>query len=599
MSKEQGSESAVSGSEFIKEKEMAEEKEAPKKVSRREFVKGAAAVASAGALASCAPAATPAPGETAAPAPTCPPAGECPPAATPWLPEKWDYEADVVVVGFGGAGAAAAITAADAGAKVILLEKMREGFEGGNTSASGGSSATCHRNPEEFTAYMTELQKGWDLPTEWIRPWAEEIKLNEEWIKEMEPLSEFTEGKYEYPEVAERAGVPNIKHTMSKPRPVYDGVVPGPPYEAGRYSLYEFKNRINEREIEVLYATPMTELVQDGVTKEILGVKALGGVTSFEGEDFLPVGGSEIYVKAKKGVVLCCGGFECNYLMKANNLETPLFITGGTPANTGDGHKAVEKVGAALWHMNFSSRSSWGIKVDGYPVEAGPGPGLDGGGFSTKALWVDKYGKRFGPVRKARHGRGWEEPLWWDPFKQEYPRMPTYQIFDETRRNGPSIFRTYMTFWFWHSGYDLSVDNSAEVEKGWIYKGDTIEELAEAMDLPDAALKETVTKWNEYAAAGVDPEFHQEEWLPMVPVKDPPYYGVKAYQAFSGTEGGPRRNEKCEVLDPFDKAIPRLYACGEFGSFLGHCYEGATNVGEALATGRTAARNAAALTPWG
>ena len=76
MSEEQGSESTVSRSKFIKEDEMAEKKEAPKKLSRKDFVKGAAAVAGAGALASCAPAATPAPGETAAPAPTCPPAAE-------------------------------------------------------------------------------------------------------------------------------------------------------------------------------------------------------------------------------------------------------------------------------------------------------------------------------------------------------------------------------------------------------------------------------------------------------------------------------------------------------------------------------------------
>ena len=83
MSKEQGSESAVSRSQFIKEEEVAEEKEVPKKLSRKEFVKGAAVggagVAAVSVLASCAPAATPAPEA----APTCPPAEECPPCPTP------------------------------------------------------------------------------------------------------------------------------------------------------------------------------------------------------------------------------------------------------------------------------------------------------------------------------------------------------------------------------------------------------------------------------------------------------------------------------------------------------------------------------------
>ena len=124
MSEEQGSEGTVSRNQSIKEEEMAEEKEAPRKLSRKDFVKGAAAVAGVGALASCAPAATPAPGQTAAPAPTCPPAGECAPCPVAGLPETWDMETDVLVVGSGHCGGLpCAIEAKNAGADVLVIER--------------------------------------------------------------------------------------------------------------------------------------------------------------------------------------------------------------------------------------------------------------------------------------------------------------------------------------------------------------------------------------------------------------------------------------------------------------------------------------------
>ena len=607
MSEEQGSESAVSRSQFIKEEKVAEEKEAPKKVSRREFVKGAAAVASVGALASCAPAATPGPGETAAPAATCPPAGECAPAATPWIPEKWDYEADVVVVGFGGGGAAAAITANDAGAKVILLEKMVDGLEGGNTSAAGGS-ATAHQDVAEFAAYQKELQRGFDMPEEWIEPWCEALKENKPWLEEMAPAYVYdAESGVEYPELPAAIAMGGVRGVMTPPSGDYVSTSIEPPYGKGRYLMGQLRARIDERGIEVLYSTPMKELLQDPVTKEILGVKAVTGVTFAQWSPETSssyTGGEEIYIKANKGVILACGGFENNYRMKQNYLPNPDiggppgYTGGGTPGNTGDGIRAAMTVGAELWHMNYASMSSLYPIFPDYPLEAGVAPRLDSGGFSEQSIWVNKYGKRFTAVKGGRHGKCWTgEVLWYDGEKEEFPNTPVTLIFDEATRVERSIFR--YSWWVYRSGTILSADNSAEVEKGWIKKGDTIEELAAALELPPAALKDTLEKYNEYVAAGEDPEFHQEIASgAFEALGDPPYYGIKAWMGFSGTEGGPRRNPDCQILDHDDQPIPRLYGVGEMGSYLAWQYQGGTNVGETLATGRTAARHAVGLEPW-
>jgi hypothetical protein len=285
-----------------------------------------------------------------------------------------------------------------------------------------------------------------------------------------------------------------------------------------------------------------------------------------------------------------------------------MVLPHGTTGNTGDGIIAAMKAGADLWHMNYSSCSSFNILVPGYPDEVGPVIRL---GVTSKALWVDKYAKRFcnqaiGAINgsaQGRHGKAWYSPVWWyDGEKEEFPRVPTYMIFDDATRKsltttggGSSLFGS--CWWTYHSGTTLSNDGSAEIAKGWIYQANTIGDLAKAMGLDPTTLSNTVTTYNGYCAAGADPDFGQYKNY-LIPVSTAPFYGVIAYIGFSGTEGGPRRNPDGQVLDAADQPIPRLYAAGELGSYLGWQYNGGCNVGEALATGRKAGQNAAALTPW-
>ena len=194
------------------------------------------------------------------------------------------------------------------------------------------------------------------------------------------------------------------------------------------------------------------------------------------------------------------------------------------------------------------------------------------------------------------------------PLQCEYPNLPAYWIFDDVRmKQGPLAPKMPTNWAFVHNVYTWSADNQAELAKGWIVKGDAIEDLARKivcrlpfgreprMDV--AGLVKTINDYNSYCAAGKDPEFNR---LPasLLPLKTPPYYAVEIIESSANTDGGPQHNQFSQTIDSDDKPIPRLYSCGEFGSIFGFLYYGGGNIPEALAMGRVAAEHAATLQPW-
>jgi predicted oxidoreductase len=84
----------------------------------------------------------------------------------------------------------------------------------------------------------------------------------------------------------------------------------------------------------------------------------------------------------------------------------------------------------------------------------------------------------------------------------------------------------------------------------------------------------------------------------LEPIAEGPFYAVELSPSMLNTQGGPRRNEKGQIVRPNGKPIPRLYSAGELGSIYSHLYQGTGNIGECLAFGRVSGRNAAAETPW-
>jgi succinate dehydrogenase/fumarate reductase flavoprotein subunit len=149
--------------------------------------------------------------------------------------------------------------------------------------------------------------------------------------------------------------------------------------------------------------------------------------------------------------------------------------------------------------------------------------------------------------------------------------------------------------------YVWSFDNREEIDRGWVIRANTIEELAGKISAdPDnggmmspAALRATMNRYHEHCQTGEDVDFGKpKEWLQSI--QDPPYYAVKLWPGGPNTQGGPKRNTGGQSLRVDNTPIPRLYAAGELGSVWGMLYQRGGNIAECIAFGRIAGMNAAA-----
>jgi hypothetical protein len=203
-----------------------------------------------------------------------------------------------------------------------------------------------------------------------------------------------------------------------------------------------------------------------------------------------------------------------------------------------------------------------------------------------------------GEYRESMHGKGMEQVFFCDYMHEgriDYPNIPCYAIFDEATRkqtkhrgrgriiysgplSKPDIFR-------WSEGL---VD---EIDKGWVVRGEDLKTLAEAIGIDAEGLEKTVDNYNSYCESGEDAEYHRPTDK-LVPLKEPPYYAMKLMPTILNTQGGPKRDRYCRIINPDDKPIPRLYSAGEMGSIFGFLYNAGGNIGECFATGRIAGENA-------
>lgn len=488
----------------------------------------------------------------------------------PWLPEKWDKEADVVVVGFGGAGAAAAITAQDLGAKVLMLEKAPQGEEGGNTRIAGQGYLQVYDVDKAIT-YLNALCGRYPVPQRMVRAWAEEVRGNNDWVASIGGDPQEHQHQPEGIEFPELPGA-DCAHKF------HNGDVLG---YSNTWKFFE--SAVKRRSIEILYESPGRELIQDGITKEILGVRA-------------EQHGKPVHVKARKAVVLTCGGFENNQDMIRNYLPgLPYCYTSGTPYNDGDGIKMAQRVGADLWHMNNYAGPSMALKVPEYKSPFSMAPlhfsherpgGMIVVGPDANRFTDEKFHTRHGKIRRSGE---------WCPMPVP---CPMFMVFDHALfACGPLYDKKPVSGWGRiMERYEWSADNNAELQRGWIKRAETVAGLAASIGLNPDALEESIRRWNRICESGGDPEFGRSKML--VPINRPPFYAIELSPSMLNTQGGPRRNEHGQIVRPDDTPIPRLYSAGELGSIYSYLYQGTGNIGECLSFGRISARNAVAESPW-
>ena len=473
---------------------------------------------------------------------------------------RWDRVADIVVLGCGAAGIAAAIAGQDCGADVVVLEKMNERQAGGNTRLSGGIWFD-NRNPERAAVYLESLCGDFALPPEIVRAWAEETALNSEWLQGLgASIAHYGDYIPEYPEL--------------DGSDCYSGYL-GIDGKMGDELLYRALMRaIQERNIEVLYELPGTHLATEPSSGRVIGVNARKD-------------GKPYRVGARRGVILATGGFEANKQMVRDYLGLANPPIWGSSASEGDGIRMAMQVGADLWHMSNM------MAIDG--VNA---PEL-GAGFATLGLtgaksfiFVAPDGSRFVDENVGlRHGHVLTHGRY-----QIFPRERSFAIFDEQARlAGPVVpgpgelpvgWNILMEKYLW------SHDNLAEIEKGWIAVSDTLSGLAEKLGLQANGLEKSVALYNRYCDAGVDEQFNRDPST-LVPLRNPPYYGFVSEPILAWSNGGPRRDELARVLDVSGQVIEGLFAAGNVSSTYSWCKDGGFHIADALAFGRIAGRTAA------
>ncbi|MGA2198666.1 MAG: FAD-dependent oxidoreductase [Nitrososphaerales archaeon] len=511
------------------------------------------------------------------------------------VPKNWSMTTDVVVVGYGGAGAVTAMTAYDAGANVVILEKTPSWATlgvtnpvisggGGNTAMNAGN-AVYVTDPINGANYI--YQQGWGatpMATCEALAWME--TQNPSWCSANNVTYTLSTATGEFPPLPGSGGFGGMS------------------VKSGAAFFQELDANIQKRGIPILFYTAATDLIQDPMTGEILGVQALAN-------------NSEVLnIKANRAVVLTTGSIEYAEDLKVNSFRVYPAHFYGWPFCTGDSVRMAGKVGAGMWHMGAMSARMvpW---FPQYPIA-----------FSTTApsqhgwIYVDKHGNRYADeTQLSTYSHNWWIKLSdFDLTEPGYTRIPSFIIFDETCRKAAAItsgsngsLPTYID-----SRPKWSSDNSAEIARGWIQQGATIAALAGVVNsttyvgnTPDdgnfspannikvsmdpTVLTNTVNNYNSFCAAKLDSQFGRPA-SSLVPIQTPPFYAMPLWPGGPSAFGGPIRNEKWQICDYDYNPIPRLYSAGENGSIDGMLSLGANNA-QVIAGGRIAGTNAANENP--
>ena len=472
----------------------------------------------------------------------------------------WDANYDVVVLGFGGAGATAARFAADHDAKVLLVDAAPEGHEGGNTRYSAQLIGTGN-DFNELKKYYQKLTAPMELDEEMIDTYVDGMVHIPEYVSKylgVNPNSakEYAPDKsYAFREFPEFPGSESYDFTT----------VTKHWFDASLWQILKEQVVKRQDKIDVLYSTPAQELIQDPETKKIYGV-------------VIKRDGKLLKVQAKNGVVMTTGGFENNQRMIEDFIGAKRLAPLGTLYNKGDGLRMALEAGADFWHLhNYESLGL--LHGMAFAVPAGQrgrlmlGPQNEAVSSGSAFVVGDDGTRYFNEAEENRHGHIKNHGQWKVPLNQEHP----YLIFDETKK------------------HELDSDKIIGDYKPYtenVIKADSAAELAGKIGVAPAVLSDTLNRFNQACQKQDDPEFRRDP-ATLRAFTGNTIYAVRLEQTMLNTQGGPRRNKNAEILDTRGKAIPNLYSAGELGGICANQYQGGNNLAECLIWGKIAGENAA------
>jgi 3-oxosteroid 1-dehydrogenase len=521
---------------------------------------------------------------------------------------NWDLEADVVVLGSGGAALTAAISARDFGAKdIVILEKS--GMVGGTTAMSGGMlwipgnhhqiAAGIEESDEDIVAYLDSLAPG-QLDPDTLGAFMEKGPEMLRYLEDRTPVrfhsyADFPDYQPYMPGAKPDGGrsLDNDAFSFNRLGKWAARVNPSKMAYPLRASLMDAINgtlseaelaereagdyralgqalvgalflALIEREIPVEFEKRARKLVKDG--DRVIGVVA---------ED---AGGKDFRVRARRGVVIATGGFEWNETLVQAFLRGPMTGPVSVPENEGDGLLMAIEAGAQLGNMQNAWWQQSVLEFKPQHRNAKPNYLLGSDERARPgAILVNRAGKRF--VNEAANYNAMGKALHaYDAGRHEYANLPYWLIIDQRYKD------KYPTF--------TSMPGSEEAFP-YLMKADTLEQLAAMAGIDPEGLVATVTRFNAMVKNGKDEDFHRGEntydnfYMWGDPAYDPPYrtlgvidqgpyYAVKMESGALGTAGGPKVNADAQVLDWAGNPIPGLFAAGNATSaVLGEAYGGA------------------------
>ena len=490
---------------------------------------------------------------------------------------------DVVIVGAGGAGMTAAITASKAGSKVVIIESQP--IVGGNTVRSTGglnAAKTPYQDKNEFkeaagvektlktaaekfadnatiTALAATVKSQWDAYQANPQGYFDSVELmeldtliggkgknNPELVK---TLAENSAAAIEWL-ASIGAEVKNVgafggASVKRIHRPVNaDGKVTA----VGAYIVPILEKNLQDRNVQFLFDTTANEIImKDG---KAVGIKATG-------KD-----GHKVTINAKS-VVIATGGFGANAeMVEKYKPELKGFATTNAEGAQGQGIDMATAAGAATVDMDqIQIHPTVHIDEDGNAHLITEGVRGDG------AILVNKEGKRFFDEVQTRDKVSAAEIQQTDG--------EAWLILDQKMVDGAAVYQGY-------------------VNSGYAKTGKTIEELAKNINVDPATLAETMKNWAEIYANKVDPEFGRTSFSAENALDQAPYYAILVKPGIHHTMGGLKINTNTEVLNEKGEVISGLFAAGEVtGGIHGANRLGGTAVTDIIVFGQIAGENAA------
>ncbi len=498
----------------------------------------------------------------------------------------WDETIDVVVAGYGFAGAVAAIEAADCGARVLLIEKMS--VPGGISICAGGGLRIAADADAAFE-YLKTTNAG-ATPDSLLRHFAVEMTRLTPYVRQLAKLDGAAVVIRERPANYAFPGYDTFSFLEIESIPGFDARREYPHAHALRAGPNVFRlledNVKARKNIEVRMSCAARRLLRDGDN-------AVAGLEVASGER---IG----RIRASGGVVLACGGFEADPSMQRQYWQLQPVMPAATLGNTGDGVRMAQAVGADLWHM-WHLHGSYGFR---HPDPSYPfgirtkrlpdwTPGVIPANVKMAWILLDRNGRRFmneyDPYVQDTGHRGLDR---FDPSAQHFPTVPAWLLVDDEGRRLYPLAKTIVNDPD-HDAYAWSDDNEREVELGILKRAHSVGELAGIMNVDAAVLQSTLDRWNTACTSGQPDELGRPAATRM-PIATAPFLVGEVWPVVSNTQGGPVHDERQRVLDPFGDAITGLYVAGELGSIWGRLYLSGGNLSECFITGRAAGREAAA-----